>query len=610
MTYHVAARKTRWKTTTLLVSLVVALAVTARAQSVRPGASIATQPADVAAALAPANPPAPDAQRLADLIDGLGSPDPAIRQSSLKQLVDIGAPARAALEAAAKPGEEPEIRAGAAEALMRLPWFLPTDSPEVRDALTNYGSLNESLRVHAVEQLFQLGEPGFTALCRIIRDEPSDEVRWQIAAMVLASESPAHEIALRAIDPPPDSAPMLAMSGVAWAERDPRRAQKSLQAALNVVQLTPHPVSDLERRLIYGPLVALDKQFHLYDDAAAALRAELRGSPMDPDISLELLELHGSYGPLRGYDQDLRLASTVVNTPMGLYSKARLLEREMQPDQARDLVEKAFAQDDADPKLRLTTGRNLADQQWDDWARRELEAFLKMPPDPLQNHPAAEFIAQFLLAQISHRDGDDSAAAAHEQACMNFPLSLQDRQEITPRTPCGTPVINDDSFNAEIQWLMIRAARKKNDTDQVDKHLAELLRLAPVTQDIAPDVVPLLREKGRGDEAQAFFDRIYKPIKSELDNDPDNPEIQNNLAWLCAECDQQLPQALAWAQSAVAARPETAAYIDTLAECNYRLGHRAQAVLLEAHALELQPHDSFMSTQLEKFRAAAATQPG
>jgi tetratricopeptide (TPR) repeat protein len=106
-----------------------------------------------------------------------------------------------------------------------------------------------------------------------------------------------------------------------------------------------------------------------------------------------------------------------------------------------------------------------------------------------------------------------------------------------------------------------------------------------------------------------MFDGAFNVIKSRLDADPTDPSLLNDAAWLCARCDQKLDDALSWASQAVAAMPQDAAIIDTLAEVNFHLGRAAEAVRLESAATSLEPQDQFMAGQLKRFRAAANSRP-
>jgi tetratricopeptide (TPR) repeat protein len=76
----------------------------------------------------------------------------------------------------------------------------------------------------------------------------------------------------------------------------------------------------------------------------------------------------------------------------------------------------------------------------------------------------------------------------------------------------------------------------------------------------------------------------------------------NNLAWLCARCDERLDEALELSSRAIEEMPQNFAYLDTAAEANFRKGNPAKAVELEEFALTFRPKDTFMIEQLERFR--------
>jgi len=68
----------------------------------------------------------------------LGSGNPAQRDKAVKTLLAMGADARRAVVQATH-SDDPELRVRASELLLKLPWYLPDDSPEVRRLLDGYG---------------------------------------------------------------------------------------------------------------------------------------------------------------------------------------------------------------------------------------------------------------------------------------------------------------------------------------------------------------------------------------------------------------------------------------------------------------------------------------
>ncbi len=79
------------------------------------------------------------------------------------------------------------------------------------------------------------------------------------------------------------------------------------------------------------------------------------------------------------------------------------------------------------------------------------------------------------------------------------------------------------------------------------------------------------------------------------------PQVHNSLAWLLAQDDASLPEALELAQAADAATPYSAAVVDTLGWCYLRLGRPEQAVYYTNLAVLLDPAD----VQVRAHRAEA-----
>jgi tetratricopeptide (TPR) repeat protein len=155
-----------------------------------------------------------------------------------------------------------------------------------------------------------------------------------------------------------------------------------------------------------------------------------------------------------------------------------------------------------------------------------------------------------------------------------------------------------------MHWRYLRAARTAGDHKKLREHLDVLKDLSPANTDIVIDVVPLLKEAGQPEAARAMFDKTYKQIRDIVDANPGEPEPMNNLAWLCSRSGERLPEALEMATKAITLDPDNAAYLDTAAEANFRVGNIDEAIRLETKGLEGRPNDKFMREQLERFKAA------
>jgi tetratricopeptide (TPR) repeat protein len=169
-------------------------------------------------------------------------------------------------------------------------------------------------------------------------------------------------------------------------------------------------------------------------------------------------------------------------------------------------------------------------------------------------------------------------------------------------------IISANDEWADVHWHYLKAALARNDQAAAKSHLEQLAQLKPTDPDIVIDVYPSLKQMGHADEAQAMFDGALEQTRQKLAADPHNASMLNEAAWLCAKCDQDLPEAKTWADEAMAILPNDAAVIDTVAEVNFHLGNSSEAARLETRALQLQPGDEFMESQLKRF-STPATRP-
>lgn len=115
--------------------------------------------------------------------------------------------------------------------------------------------------------------------------------------------------------------------------------------------------------------------------------------------------------------------------------------------------------------------------------------------------------------------------------------------------------------------------------------------LLPGDTSPAEYLVPDLVKLGRSAEA----DRVYREPAGVLDkliaDYPQSAAFRNSRAWLAARCRRDLPLAVEHARAAVAARPDAAAYHDTLAEALFQSGDQAGAKAAIQKAIELEPKD-------------------
>ncbi|MDP9173301.1 MAG: hypothetical protein M3O30_05485 [Planctomycetota bacterium] len=606
----------------------------------------------------PSTQPNPNDPKIASLIANLSSDDASVRQSAANDLITIGAPARPAVINAMHQND-PGVREQAAQIILVLPWSLPEDPENVRKLLSDYGKPEVAARRAIVQQLAELDianaptvpapapmpatpltipPPGpskdlapsatsdpasspqsgqgatapASALCRLVSQDPSPDVRWTIVGRIRERDQGPEMARFRAIEPYPDDAPMLALCGFAHLEFDQVKAIKYFQKCAEIEFASPND-DDGEFEYVIRALADLDCNQKKYEAAAELRRRQIaRGSTVDDagaqSALTELFVLHGDFGPLSGIDDDIKLAGKSIDSPKVQYALSRMYARGKNAKQAESARLAAWQASTARHQ-RFEVGEFLYDHGWDDLATPEYEEFLKMPPDPNEVlDPSADVNAHFRLAGLAVKRGDDFTAAQHKEQAIRWlgddPSSLVKTDGSGHRWPATA-----NEIWAEIHWRYMRAALARHDEPTAREQLGELLKLKPDDPEIAMDLVPLLKQRGQADIGQSIFDQAFASMKSKLDADPHNPALLNGLAWMCAKCDLKLSDALVWAGEASEAAPNNSAITDTLAEVNFHLGRPAEAARLEARALETAPNDTFMIGQLKRFQEAAQTRP-
>jgi tetratricopeptide (TPR) repeat protein len=119
----------------------------------------------------------------------------------------------------------------------------------------------------------------------------------------------------------------------------------------------------------------------------------------------------------------------------------------------------------------------------------------------------------------------------------------------------------------------------------------------------AIDVVPEFQRRDMKARADELYGEAMRQQDEVLAKYPDATNHHNNAAWLAVNCDRNLDKALAHARRAVELRPKNAAYIDTLAEVQFRRGEFDAAIKTMQRCVELEPRQPRHREQLERFEA-------
>jgi tetratricopeptide (TPR) repeat protein len=542
---------------------------------------------------------------IAASVNNLGSDDSMVREQAASQLIAIGAPARPQVLKAVR-SDDPGLREEAARVLLALPWAISSDPEVVKKVLEGYGSPEIPVRMDRVRTL-AIENGGIPALLRLLNEDPSPDVRWAIVHFLRVSDRQATLAPFRTAEPDPENPQTMELCGYArWSLQMPGSMGYLTRCA--ELELA-HPTDDGgEFDFVIRLLVGNAIQQKNFVEAVGWRRRELaRGSPVDdngtPDALLELFALQANYGPIAGLDDDLKRAGDVAAQPKLLYCLSQLHLRQDRSDEAAKERETAFNAS-LTRQARYEVADFLFNHGFNDLAEREDRKFLEM--ETAGNGDNFRYLDEnvhFQLASIAIAHGDDETAGHEQETAMRLggndaSLSLVDEQGRISEAPAS-------EMWAEIHWRYMRAAASRHDPERAEAQLQQILALKPTDTDIAIDLVPQLKQKHRDTEAAALFDSAYDALKTRVDASPQDPDALNGIAWLCGNCGEHLADADRWATAAVAATPGNAAVIDTLATVNYAEGKFYQAVELETHASSLDPADSFMKGQLQKFKKAA-----
>jgi tetratricopeptide (TPR) repeat protein len=549
--------------------------------------------------------PRPPATAPADWIARLDDPDPAVRQQAAQKLIALGPAARQPLIAAAN-SPQPALRSAAAAILLQLLWYAPGDPPPIRAILEHYGALPPADRRTVIHRLRALAndektrDGAWNALIRLLEEEPNQDVRWSLVAALRTDRRPDDLKRLRAWPGADQTSPALTLRGWAWLPIDQAQALALFQQALALE--AAHPTQDGGTLDIAFDLLVRHHLARQEFDAAAAVRRQQAmrqpvGDEADEPLSralFSLFALHARHGPLAGFHDDVARFAPALHRPALVYAMGQLYAHAGQPMVAQALYQAAYAAGAASPAARLEVAELLMSQGWYALAERELNAVLAAAGNARQ---AIGALAHLKLKTIAAACGNDFQAARHLQSVLEQRLTVVQTKTLTGQTT----VVDNQALWAEVYWRYARAAQAEGDTAAMNKQLDSLLALHPNDPDLAQELVPLLKQLKRPQDAQTVFAAAYTAARAAVEARPDDPEPLNNLAWLCARCDERLEEARALAGRALALSPDNAAYLDTAAEVHFRLGRRAHAIRLEKQALRLRPDNSFMRRQLERF---------
>jgi tetratricopeptide (TPR) repeat protein len=139
--------------------------------------------------------------------------------------------------------------------------------------------------------------------------------------------------------------------------------------------------------------------------------------------------------------------------------------------------------------------------------------------------------------------------------------------------------------------------------DEMRKEVTAVLDMDAGNIELAIDLVPALTKRGRKQEADELFARIYAVLDAACKDFPQSGWLHNNTAWLAVRCRRDLDAALAHARKAVELDPDDSGHVDTLAEVHFQRGDRDKAIELMKKCIDLDPRSAYFRKQLKRMQA-------
>ncbi len=253
--------------------------------------------------------------------------------------------------------------------------------------------------------------------------------------------------------------------------------------------------------------------------------------------------------------------------------------------------------------VRLQLAELLLDhQRWSD-VERVLQPMLnELSPDAAQVGDL-RLGAELLLAEaLVQQERGEEALTLLENGSRDQPANVAKRAELLLRLERSEEgvallrgLVEGGDQRAVVPAVLVYQRLERN-ADAI-----ELLETARKTWPQSPEVLFLL---GAAYETDDRYEDAATAFQALLEIDPEHEDALNYLGYMWAERGEKLEQALDLIQRAVARRPDSGAFVDSLGWVYYQLGRYAEALEQLERAAQLQPGDAVIFEHLgDTYRA-------
>lgn len=573
--------------------------------------------------------PAPVPGEWQSLIDQLGDPDYAVRETAGRKLSAAGAAAADALLAAAEESADLEVALRASWLVASIPLATGQESPAAAALLDAYASGELAERVGVMRQLVRLDDDqGIESLARIVRLERT-AAGSRIAAALLVQdwqpEDPYWPLMVPEImaglgnSRRPAAGFLRGLAAYATAT-SPAEAAAGVEACRAAVELLgPGRVpEDTTRASDADSPVPTDLAGRAFRRCLATLLAHERrtaealatASPLfadsDRPATAERMAAELQWLTARGLPEAVDLLAIELGddaNPYLAYAAALAWRQRPGNEAAAKAVELAALGhrrlDEVDLGERLGAAGVLARWGGIDWAEKEYQTVLAAA----DTRPADRALTAIVYAEFLHdQTRDAEAAAALETALDADGQKAEDFEQ-------GLMQLGRDPRAIRSRMLFFAACAAADEAAR-DRLLEESFRAFP--DDIDTLIALYQRAKDQPDRRAELVSRIVRTaaaIEQEIRSLPGDPSSRNEYAWLIANTEGDLAKATRYSRETLVDSFDTASYLDTLAHCQAAAGQVERAIRTQWLAVKQEPHSQLIRRNFARFRGLGEPRP-
>ncbi len=564
-------------------------------------------------------------QRVAGLIQQLGDQQFAVRQRAQQDLIKLGFEAFDAL-AEAENHDDPEIamQVSYLVRLIRADWTREGDPRQIQQILKDYEIQPDDRRLSKIKQLAELpDDEGLPWLCRLVRFEKSSTLSKQAALAIMGQKVAADEAAwnrrgevihktLRRGKRP---AAQWLMAYV-QAQRDPAGALEKWSALTEVERQTleQHPqetqnqiVMDLLRRKI-DLLERLGRSAETVDVMRQMVLCERGDSASLIDL-IEYLVERKAWSLLDEVETRFAASFEVDGLLMYTLCEARVTQR--QPELAEKTAEKALKINGDSQQEHAILAKRLTERGLASWADREWRQVLALGP----LGTVADVYARDYLSNGLHDRGLDLEAAQLLQQLLD---AADNDANIMQRIRTAQQQVetNPNLIRANMHFYLSCHAAAQGDLAQRRENLDRALQLDRTNVEVLIGLYQMTdSEPPKRVEIVKLIKDVIEVYRSRIEDGPDEPNFYNQIAWLVANTEGDVDEAIRLSHKSVelaraaGEKWRVGGLLDTLGHCYYAKKDYENAVKYQTEAAQLDPHTTAIARQLKTFRAALARQP-